>query len=225
MHALAAPDSLEAPWFTSTGDVRAMVSQLNTATDVLNNDITRSWYPASAKSQPENDFVNGWILWRDQTYAWIKTFYGYVTWLAWNQYDIAAAKIQELIEWRASFEKIAGRSATGPAPTLPPGAKPIDLEGIVKTVAIVAAIGGVVYFGAKLYIANKAKQAVFGDAPAPLSRKKLEAAAWAKTHRDYKSRGADGVRRVLHRDPASGKTGLWPLAQLSDEELRQVARL
>jgi hypothetical protein len=165
MLALAAADSLEAPWFTSTGDVRALVSQLNTATDVLNNDITKGWYPTSAKSQTENDFVNGWIIWRDQTYAWIKTFYGYVTWLAWNQFDIAAAKLQELIGWREGFEKIAGRAATGPAPTLPVGAKPIDLEGIVKTVAIVAAVGGVVYLGAKLYLMSKAKQAVFGAPP------------------------------------------------------------
>jgi hypothetical protein len=165
MLALAAsPDSLEAPWMTSTGDVRAMVDQLNTATDVLNLDITKSWYPTSGGGQAANDFVNGWIAWRDSTYAWIKEFRGYITFLAWNQYDIAVAKLNELLQWRASFEKIAGRSATGPTPVVPAPATPINLESVVKTIVIIAAIGGAAYVGLKVYALHKAKKAILGGA-------------------------------------------------------------
>ena len=36
-------------------------------------------------------------------------------------------------------------------------------------------------------------------------------AIWNATPRDYRSVGADGVRRVLFLNPATGGTELWPV--------------
>lgn len=56
-------------------------------------------------------------------------------------------------------------------------------------------------------------------------RKRLEAAAWAKKHRDFKGKGADGVRRMNYLNPATGATESWPLGALPEEELMNVAGL
>lgn len=54
--------------------------------------------------------------------------------------------------------------------------------------------------------------------PSP-ERRKLLAAAWKKTHRDYRS-STGGVKKVLHLGEAG--TTLVPLDSLSDEQLRRT---
>lgn len=56
-----------------------------------------------------------------------------------------------------------------------------------------------------------------------MDRRALEALVWKHTHRDYRGRGPDGVRRVLHLNPETGATESWPLASFTDAEL--VAKL
>lgn len=170
-------DDFGAPLFTSTGDVRALVDSLQSNTDMLNLDITQTWFPTVSAQPAANEFVNAWIRWRDQTYAWIKEFRGYWTYLAWNQYDIAAAKLNDLVTWRHNYEQVSGRKATGPSPNIPEGAKPVDLEGIIKTVAIVGAVGVVVWVGFKAYLMHKATRAL---SPVSVVAPKLTTAGWGR---------------------------------------------
>lgn len=174
---LADVDDFGAPLFTSTGDVRALVDSLQNGVDSLNLDITQSWFPTVSGQPAAAEFTNAWIRWRDQAYAWIKEFRGYWTYLAWNQYDIAAAKLNDLLTWRRNYEQVSGRKATGPAPNIPEGAKPVDLEGIVKTVAIVGAIGVVAWFGFKAYMMHKASRVL---SPVPAAPKPAAAAGWGR---------------------------------------------
>ncbi len=57
------------------------------------------------------------------------------------------------------------------------------------------------------------------------ARKELERKAWAAQHRDYKGKGADGVRRMLHRNPKTGGTESWPIEQIPDADLESLARM
>ena len=56
-----------------------------------------------------------------------------------------------------------------------------------------------------------------------VERTKLEALIWKHTHRDRRGTGSDGVRRILHLNPATGGTESWPLAAFTDEQL--IAKL
>jgi hypothetical protein len=56
-----------------------------------------------------------------------------------------------------------------------------------------------------------------------MDRKKLEALVWRHRHRDFGGRGDDGVRRVLHLNPRTGGTELWPLSSFTDRGL--IAKL
>lgn len=160
MIACAADRTLGAPLFTSTGDVKALVDQLNASVDNLNIDITQSWFPTVKTVPSANDYVNAWIRWRDQAYAFIKDYRSQTFYLAWNWYDMAAAKLNELAEWRRSYEQVAQRGATGPAPKLPAGATPVDLEWYIKAGAIFLGLGATAWVGFKIYTASKVKQAV-----------------------------------------------------------------
>lgn len=52
-----------------------------------------------------------------------------------------------------------------------------------------------------------------------MDRRGLETLVWRHTHRDFRGRGSDGVRRVLHLNPQTGGTESWPLAAFTDDEL------
>lgn len=52
-----------------------------------------------------------------------------------------------------------------------------------------------------------------------MDRAKLEALVWRSTHPDSRGVGDDGVRCVLHRNPATGGTESWPLSSFTDEQL------
>jgi hypothetical protein len=158
-------DDFGAPVFTTTGDVTALVDALQTATDNLNADITQRWFPTVSAQPAANDFVNAWIRWRDQTYAFIKGWREGWFNLAWNWYDTAASKLGELTTWRGNYEQVCGCRASGPAPNVPDN-KPIDIAGIVKTVAIVAGIGGLVWIGFKIYVVSKTARALMPRTPA-----------------------------------------------------------
>ncbi len=52
-----------------------------------------------------------------------------------------------------------------------------------------------------------------------MDRKKIEAMVWRPTHREARGVGDDGVRRVLHVNPATCGTELWPLSSLTNAQL------
>lgn len=54
-------------------------------------------------------------------------------------------------------------------------------------------------------------------------RKEWERKAWAVKHPDYRGKGADGVKRMLYRNPKTGATESWPLSQIPDAELKALA--
>lgn len=158
--------ALGAPIFTTTGDVRALIDQLQSGTDVLNHDITQSWFPTVKSDVAANDFVNGWIIWRDATYRYVTEWRGKIFWLAWNWYDSTAAKLQELLNWRKSFEAISGRTATGPAPKPPPDAS-APYTAIINAALVIAVIGGTAYLGAHVYGAYRTAQHKGVSGPPP----------------------------------------------------------
>jgi hypothetical protein len=52
-----------------------------------------------------------------------------------------------------------------------------------------------------------------------VNRKKFGTLVWRQTHRDHRGGGDDGVRRVLHRNPATGGTESWPLSSFPESQL------
>jgi hypothetical protein len=149
--AFAPEPELGAPVWTSSGDVSALMDQLQAATDALNMDIT-NWYNANKANAVAAGFANAWIKWRDGAYAAVKTARSCWLCLAWNHYDIAQAKLAQLLDWRNNYAATSGLPPSGPPPKVPES----SMAGTIITGALVlAAVGGVAFVGWKVYTAVK----------------------------------------------------------------------
>jgi hypothetical protein len=121
--------SIGAGLTTTTEDVDLRLRQLTTETNGLNVDITQIWYPKAKKDPQTQIFVNAWVRWRDDTYAFVKSWKEgpfYKIHMAWNFLNNATDRLRELADWRAKWQKLSGLEATAPSGTVPPdaGSKP-----------------------------------------------------------------------------------------------------
>lgn len=146
-----------APIFTSSGDVDALMDQLQTATDALNSDITK-WFNANTSNAAARGFWDAWVVWRDSAYGAVKYWRNVPIFkLAWNHYDIAQAKLAELLRWRTDFQKISGRAPSGPGPQVPPGSSASTWLAVAAGVAV---LGGLTYIGLQVFGAYKATKMI-----------------------------------------------------------------
>jgi hypothetical protein len=134
-----------APVFTTSEDAKQKWNTLNTATTVLDRDIS-GWFKAAGKPYvaAHNAFVNSWLTWRDAVYSEYKD--NARTWkipdLAWNVWDRGDAKLKELQTWRSQFVTHSGKKATGPdVEPEEAGKKKEDWGPYIKAGLAVAGIG------------------------------------------------------------------------------------
>ncbi len=196
-----------APFFTSTGDVDALMDQLQAATDGLNGDVT-SWYKSAPKTAASDNYANAWIKWRDAAYGTIKTWRNGLFHLAWNWYDAAQSKLAQLNDWRTSFQAVSGRAASGPAPRVPPSS---SVSTIITAAVVLAALGGAAYVGVQIYAAAKTAKtarAVFAPALSGARRGRFSGAEpVVKRAPDFADTGSyevtapDGRVHRIYRDP------------------------
>jgi hypothetical protein len=138
--------ALGASFTTSTDDVELRMKDLIVDVNNLNNDITQSWFPKHRNEDSAQRFVAAWIAWRDQAYAFVKSWkeggFFHVK-LAWNYMDDTNQKISELATWRERWERLSGESSTAPSTKAPPKDEPSS-GGLWKWLAIagVGAAGG-----------------------------------------------------------------------------------
>jgi hypothetical protein len=111
---------LGAPLMTSSEDAKAVWNTLVTDTTSLNADIT-AWYQAGKAKGQGLDFVNAWTRWRDAVYSEYKDNMRrkVIPDSAWGQVDRGVAKMKDLKNWRAEFEKFSGQKATAPTSKKP----------------------------------------------------------------------------------------------------------
>lgn len=142
--------ALGAPLTTSTDDVEERLRSLTVDTNNLNQDIS-FWFRQHASESQAKRFADAWSRWRDETYAFIRSWKegSFKLKLAWNYVDRAEERMRELTEWRKRWESISHEQATAPASIAPPPpSKKNESGGIWKWAAmgLVGAIGGVILF-------------------------------------------------------------------------------
>lgn len=105
---------------------KSRLEDIRTAVDILNQDIS-AWYkdPSRTQGKEQDRFIKGWEVWKAEFFKWYKDATSRWSKLApeapWSVASKAEAKTNELNEWRAQFEKIAGFQATGPGPLVREG--------------------------------------------------------------------------------------------------------
>lgn len=140
--------TMGAPFFATTEDALQKWNTLRTSVDNLNEDITQVWFPKVKDDAAAGSFVRMWINWRDNVYSEYKdnTRRKIIPDLAWNVWNRGDAKLKELEEWRARFEKRSGQA------TIAPGSKPEESHEtkkpgsgfnpwLVATAALAGAVG------------------------------------------------------------------------------------
>lgn len=111
--------SMGAGFTTTTDDVEAKLGSLRTDTDNLNVDIS-TWFKKSQGRPGVKAFVDAWVRWRDDTYKFIASWkQGFKIKLAWNYYDNAVDRLNELVKWRERWERLSGETSSAPASTVP----------------------------------------------------------------------------------------------------------
>lgn len=139
--------TMGAPIFATSEDALQKWYALRTAVDNLNSDITQFWFPKVKNDPAAQSFVNQWITWRNQVYSDYKenTRRKIIPDLAWNVWNRGDAKLKELEEWRARYEKRSGEASTAP------GTKPEETHDtkkpggfnpwLIATAALAGAVG------------------------------------------------------------------------------------
>lgn len=140
--------TMGAPIFTTSEDALQKWTSLRAAVDNLNNDITQFWFPKAKNEPGAASFVNQWITWRDNVYSDYKenTRRKIIPDLAWNVWNRGDAKLKELEEWRARFEKRSGQATTAPGTTPEETHGPKKPSGgfnpwLLATMALAGAVG------------------------------------------------------------------------------------
>ena len=108
--------SMGAPFFATSEDALQKWNSLIASVDNLNDDVTKVWFPKVRGNEEAVSFVNAWIRWRDTVYSEYKDNRRrkIIPDLAWNVWNRGDARLKELDDWRARWEKLSGRTATAP---------------------------------------------------------------------------------------------------------------
>lgn len=146
--------SMGAGFTTTTEDVEAKLGALRTDVDNLNVDISE-WFKKAQGRPGVKAFVDAWVRWRDDTYKFIASWkQGFLKIkLAWNYYDNAVDRLNELSKWRERWEKISGETSSAPSSTVPKPASATPEEINFWKWGAVLGIGAV----SALYVSSKVR--------------------------------------------------------------------